>query len=196
MAQETCVTTIQLLRDCFKHLEYQNLLWSSTQVLAFLVSMDIFIDTQIAAFSDIDALVELHAGFRDSLKRSTPTAEEFRRALNVLLDAPDVRMFLALVDCQPVGYAAQRYVYSTWAVGHEALLDDLYVKSEFRGHGIGRRLVEHAIRDAAAYGCRAMHLDTNEHNAASNALYARLGFTCERPRWNGGRQIRYDLKLS
>ena len=165
------------------------------ETLAGLNQCTMNISTKIAVFSDIDALVELHVGFRDSLKRSTPTAEEFRHAMNALLNAPDVRMFLALTDGQSVGYAAQRYFYSTWAVGHEALLDDLFVKPEFRGHGIGRKLVEHAIRDAAAYGCRAMHLDTNEQNAASNALYARLGFTCERPRWNGGRQIRYDLKL-
>lgn len=157
--------------------------------------MNISIETKIAVLSDIDALVELHEGFRDGLKRSTPTAEEFRQTLTRLIVMPDVRMFLATADNRHLGYAAQRYFYSTWAVGHEALLDDLYVTPEFRGQGVGRRLVEHAIQDAVAYGCRAMHLDTNEHNAASNALYARLGFTCERARWNGGRQIRYDLQL-
>ena len=36
-------------------------------------------------------------------------------------------------------------------------------------------------------------LETQE--ISSNMLYARLGFTCERARWNGGRQIRYDLHL-
>lgn len=104
-------------------------------------------------------------------------------------------MFLASIDGRSVGYAAQHYCYSTWAVGYEAVLDDLYVQPVYRGKGIGHSLVEHAIRDAVAYGCRAMHLDTNENNVASNALYARFGFTCERARWNGGRQIRYDLQL-
>ena len=153
-------------------------------------------ETRIALLADVGALVELYSGFRDSLLRSTPTSAELNVSLQVLVKAPEVSLFLATVDGRPVGYAAQRYLYSAWASGEEALLEDLYVSSDCRGRGVGRCLVEHAIREAKVRGCRTMSLDTNENNASSNALYRSLGFTCERTRWSGGRQIRYDLKLA
>jgi ribosomal protein S18 acetylase RimI-like enzyme len=152
--------------------------------------------TRIAALADVTTLVELYSGFRDSLLRTTPTGEELNASLEKLVRAPDVRVFLATVEDRAVGYAAQRYFYSAWVSGEEALLEDLYVRSDCRGLGVGRCLVEHAIGDAKARGCRSLSLDTNENNAASNALYRHLGFKCERPRWSGGRQIRYDLSLA
>ena len=159
-------------------------------------NMTPMIETRIAALPDVAALVELYSGFRDSLLRTTPTSQELTLSLEKLVHAPEVRLFLATVGDRAVGYAAQRYLYSAWASGEEALLEDLYVQSDCRGLGVGRCLVEHAIRDAKERGCRTMSLDTNENNAASNALYRHLGFACERPRWSGGRQIRYDLKLA
>ena len=152
--------------------------------------------TKIAAPADLASLVELYSGFRDSLLRTTPTVEELKTSLDILVKSSEVRLFLARVDGRSVGYAALRYLYSAWVSGEEALLEDLYVCSEFRGSGVGRCLVEHAIQEAKARGCRSMSLDTNENNASSNALYRGLGFTSERPRWSGGRQIRYDLKLA
>ena len=159
-------------------------------------NMTPMIETRIAALADVAALVELYSGFRDSLLRTTPTAEELKVSLETLVQAPEVRLFLATMNGRSVGYAAQRYLYSAWASGEEALLEDLYVQSDCRGLGVGRCLVEHAIRDARERRCRSMSLDTNEKNPASNALYLSLGFTCERRRWQGGRQIRYDLKLA
>lgn len=138
----------------------------------------------------------LHLEFRDSLQRATPSADGLRDSLTRLLLRPELAFFLATEQSRPLGYAAQRYLFSSWAQGEEALLEDLYVSTHARGAGLGRRLVEAAITHARSRGCRSMSLDTNENNAASNAVYRRLGFTCARPRWNGGRQIRHDLKLT
>jgi ribosomal protein S18 acetylase RimI-like enzyme len=151
--------------------------------------------TSVATAADVEALVGLYVGFRDSLLRTTPTPAQFRESLQRLLADANARIFLAKIGPAPVGYAAQRYFISAWASGREAVIEDLYVMAEHRNRGVGRHLVEHAIRDAVQSACGSMSLDTNERNEASNALYRRLGFTCERARWKGGRQIRYDLKL-
>lgn len=151
---------------------------------------------RLALPADLDSLVALHLEFRDSLQRATPTAGGFRESLTQLLPRPELAFFLATQQGRPLGYAAQRYVFSSWAQGEEALLEDLYVSAAVRGAGLGRRLVEAAIAHARQRGCRSMSLDTNEKNAASNAVYRRLGFTSARPRWQGGRQIRHDLNLS
>lgn len=154
------------------------------------------IETKVAEPSDLEGLVELHLGFRDSLQRTVPSAGSFRQGIAKLFAMTDGRQYIAYCEGRAAGYAFQRFLYSAWSQGEESILDELFVKEEFRGRGIARQLVELAIRDAKGRGCKAMSLDTNENNFASNPLYLSLGFTCERARWNGGRQIRYDLKLT
>ncbi len=144
---------------------------------------------------DGPAVAQLVVAFRDSLQKERPTRGEIERRLERLLVDPAVTVGLALAGPAPLGYALQRRHVSLWVQGGEAVLDDLFVAEPVRGRGIGKQLVEHAIGVARVAGCRALSLDTNERNAASNALYGGLGFTCERPRWDGGRQIRYDLQL-
>jgi putative acetyltransferase len=52
----------------------------------------------------------------------------------------------------------------------------LYVRSEFRGKGIGKRLSTVIIKKAREIGYRAMRLDTIPTMKEANALYKMLGF--------------------
>lgn len=148
-----------------------------------------------AGLRDVNAVAQLVVAFRDALGKERPTRGEIERRLERLIGDPAVTVGLATAGAALLGYALQRRHVSLWVEGGEAVLEDLFVVESARGRGVGRRLVEHAIGAARVAGCQALSLDTNEHNAAANALYGGLGFTCARPRWDGGRQIRYDLRL-
>lgn len=150
---------------------------------------------RVAVSSDRNAVGGLIAAFRDSLQRSGPSDRAILSSLRQLLRDPAVTVGLAVEGKTALGYALQRRHHCLWAQGDAAVLEDLFVLEAACGRGLGRRLVEHAIERARLAGCRALSLDTNEHNEASNAVYRRLGFGCERPRWDGGRQIRYDLAI-
>jgi GNAT superfamily N-acetyltransferase len=141
---------------------------------------------------DLEALVGLHVDFCRFLRKTTPTAGDFRSAFAPLLCAGVPEYLLVWSGGRPAGFATLRAMTSAWSGGAlEATFEDLLVRDEFRG----RRLVEAVLARATELGCVAISLETNERNATTTALYRSAGFTCERPRWAGGRQIRFDRRM-
>jgi ribosomal protein S18 acetylase RimI-like enzyme len=121
------------------------------------------------------------AAFRDWMGRDEPSDESIRRTAAVLLRDADTEFLLASPDddAPPAGVCQLRYRLSVWTGAPDCWLEDLFVRADARGRGLGRSLVEAAVEQARERGCLRIELDVNEENREALALYRSAGFTTE-----------------
>ncbi len=74
----------------------------------------------------------------------------------------------------PVGLVHWITHRSTWTIGNYCYLQDLFVTEAERGGGIGRHLIEHVYREAAAANCSRVYWLTHESNHDAMLLYDRV----------------------
>lgn len=87
------------------------------------------------------------------------------------LGQPDHAAWLAYVDGQLAG---QILAHENW--NRFAIIWDIAVEPSFRRQGVGRRLIENALRWARGRGLPGVMLETQNINVAACRLYARCGF--------------------
>jgi len=99
--------------------------------------------------------------------------EEEMRSMPGKYAPPAGRLLIALWDGRPAGVIALRPLDEPGLCE----MKRLYVRSEFRGHNIGRVLAERIISEAAGMGYSRMRLDTVPGKMdRAIAMYRELGF--------------------
>jgi GNAT superfamily N-acetyltransferase len=128
---------------------------------------------------EAEAVARLIVEFRDHLGLDWPSANAFLAGVERLIEDPNTAFLLASPDedAPPAGVAQVRFRYGLWWAADDCLLEDLFVRDEARGLGVGRALVEGVIDLARERGCRRVELDVNESNAAALKVYESLGFS-------------------
>jgi GNAT superfamily N-acetyltransferase len=106
-----------------------------------------------------DQVVATEAGLRDALFGATPGAE----------------VLLAYADDRPAGFALFFHNFSTFLGRRGLYLEDLFVKPEFRGLGVGKRLLTALARIAVERGCGRFEWSVLDWNEPAIGFYKRLG---------------------
>ena len=106
--------------------------------------------------------------------RAGTTAEGLRA--EAFGERPSIAILVAEAEGVLVGYLVHQDTFSTWRGANGVFVVDLFVRPERRNDGIGVRLMAEAARLGRAKGARFMRLDIDEHNAAGQRFYGRLGF--------------------
>jgi GNAT superfamily N-acetyltransferase len=87
---------------------------------------------------------------------------------------PRFRALIAEWDGRPAGYALFFGYYSTWA-GRGLFLEDLFVREQFRGRGIGKALLASVARIAVQENCYGVQWEVLDWNEKAIDLYKSLG---------------------
>ena len=82
---------------------------------------------------------------------------------------------LAHSDGEPAGFALFFHNFSTFLGRPGIYLEDLYVRPEFRGSGIGRTLLAHLAKLAKERGCGRLEWWVLDWNEPSIGFYKSLG---------------------
>lgn len=136
---------------------------------------------------DVPAMVGLvHdlAEYEKAAEECTLTNEQLGTAL--FGAAPALFAHVAELDGVVVGCAIWFLNYSTWDGVHGIYLEDLYVRPEARGSGLGRALVAALAAEAVARGYSRVSWSVLTWNTPSIAFYESLGAAAQ-DEWIGYR---------
>ncbi len=82
-----------------------------------------------------------------------------------------MKMRLAEVGGQVLGFAIHQHHPSTWVLGDDCYLEDLFVDPAARGQGLGRSLIEDLISLARSKGWHRLYWNTDARNTTARRLY-------------------------
>lgn len=88
---------------------------------------------------------------------------------------PKYRCLIAEWDGKPAGFAFYFYNYSTWQGRPGLYLEDLFVKPEFRGKGIGKALLLCLANIAVEENCGRFQWQVLDWNTPAIDFYKSLG---------------------
>ena len=89
--------------------------------------------------------------------------------------APEAQCVIGTVDGTPAGFALYFFNYSTFLARPGLYLEDLFVKPEFRGAGLGKALLLHLAALAHDRGCGRMEWAVLDWNEPAIGFYEALG---------------------
>ncbi len=89
----------------------------------------------------------------------------------LMLPTCPLKARLAVVQGEVVGFAIHQHHPSTWVLGDDCYLEDLFVQPESRGAGAGRALIADLIKLARGRGWQRLYWNTDQTNTAARKLY-------------------------
>jgi len=88
---------------------------------------------------------------------------------------PYAEVVLASLNGEPVGFALFFHNFSTFLGRPGIYLEDLYVRPEARGHGVGRQVLTWLAATAVSRGCGRLEWAVLDWNEPSIRFYRNLG---------------------
>lgn len=121
----------------------------------------------------IISLCEAHARYEEADYSSQDKAELLGTAL--FTKEPDLYCLVADEGREIVGYATYMLQYSTWDAGFYVYMDCLFILEQYRGKGIGEKLIRWIQKEAGELDCSLVQWQTPDFNQRAIKFYKRIG---------------------
>jgi GNAT superfamily N-acetyltransferase len=100
-----------------------------------------------------------------------------RTALIGLLQEPAYgRVWLISEGATVIGYVVLCFGYSLEYLGRDSFLDEFYLREEYRGRGIGKKIFRLVEEAAVSLGIRSIHLEVVRRNETAAHFYRSVGY--------------------
>jgi GNAT superfamily N-acetyltransferase len=126
---------------------------------------------------DLSAMVALLGELFALEADFTPDAQAQARGLALLLADGRARLLVAEAGGQVVGMCSGQLLVSTAEGAPAAVVEDVVVRRDWRGRGVGRALLDAVAAWAAGRGAWRLQLLADRHNLPALAFYERTGFS-------------------
>jgi GNAT superfamily N-acetyltransferase len=141
-----------------------------------LLNRTFMLDIRPAAAADVDhlhALIGALAAYEKLTDICTGSREDLRAAL--FGERPAAEALIAWLDGEPAGFALFFPTFSTFLARRGLWLEDLFVRPELRGRGIGKALITAVAGVAHAQGCGRFEWAVLDWNTSAIRFYEGLG---------------------
>ena len=145
-------------------------------MIASLMSPSEQVVVRSATLADAEAISEMVgelAAYEQLADTNCATPETIRAAMES--DSGRLEAVIAELHGSVVGFAAFFFTYSTFAAKKSLYLEDIYVKDDWRHHGIGSRLLGEVAHIADERDCGRMEWTTLLWNTEAIEFYEGLG---------------------
>jgi para-aminobenzoate synthetase len=114
---------------------------------------------RLAERGDIPAAAAGVGALLEELGGEVPPAADLEAATRVLVERPEVgTLLVAEAGGKVVGVLAASWVYAVHVPGHYGVIQDLWVRPDFRSRAVGRELVESYAALAAERGAARLEV--------------------------------------
>jgi GNAT superfamily N-acetyltransferase len=121
--------------------------------------------------SDQNSWLELWDGYLKFYEADI-SAEQTSLTWTRLMDVNfNMHGLVADIDGEVVGLAHYSFTNSSWAVGPNLFLEDLFVAKKSRGQGVGKKLILALDEPAKSVGSAKVYWETRKDNAVARLLY-------------------------
>jgi GNAT superfamily N-acetyltransferase len=134
------------------------------------------IEIRKADVNDVPLILEFIQSLAEYERlRDACTATEERLRTTLFSEKPAAEVIIAEASGEPVGFALFFHNYSTFLAQRGIYLEDLFVKPEARGKGVGLALLSALARIAVERNCGRLEWAVLDWNQLAIDFYRRIG---------------------
>lgn len=132
-----------------------------------------------ATLNDLDVLAVLFDEYRVFYEKESDVPGALKFLKERLSQAQSV-IYVSISEATPTGFVQLYPLFSSTRMKRLWLLNDLYVKDQYRGLGHGEALIEKAKELAIKTNSCGLILETAKTNVVGNNLYVKTNFDLDK----------------